>query len=234
MAGFRRRRRRFIGRRRKGFRTFVRKVRRIARGTIRRMSEVKFAYANNAGLTTASGTVNIQEITPTTAEDTDKINARIGSRIKYKFLSSDINSYMEDTSTLANNAAFVMCRVVLISSRVTTVTASDMLDAAIFDVNTIWKVLNGSNVRVWRDWKFLAPINHVVAGFGDMGVLPAARRLKIRRKLNNNVTIRSGGSLVTSDPQDKFYIVWGYVQPTPSPTVAMRMYIYTRLSYYDF
>lgn len=229
MAGRFRRRRFFRSRRRFGARRLVRKIRKISRNTIRRMSEVKWAN-NNANLTSAGNVINITEITPGTAIGPAKIGETIGNRLKYKYGTLTGNCYVTFNG---DEQAVLTVRVALVHARVSNLVATDVITAGTFSTTNIWQPFIGTNVRVVRDWKFnLSILKQPFATPGPIiSMLPSVKKFKSSRRLNNNVTKRDGSNIVTSDPQDKIYLIWGFV-----PSILgylMNLNYFHRVSYID-
>lgn len=213
MAG-RRFKRRFNGRRKRfGTRRFVRKIARVAKRTIRRMSEVKTVF--NGGVSAGPATsFTLIEITPSVLKGTSKLD-RIGDKIRYKFLHLDFNVVVNDNVAVPVAVPTgTHIRVALLSSRVTTLVASDLLGTAVASTANIWFRLWGNTARVIRDWKWVQNVATVVGNTNTY--MPVQRKFRVRKAMRQEVNFRDGSN-VPAAPQDKLYLFLGNTNGNVGP-----------------
>lgn len=231
MAFTRYRKRRF--RRRTGrYRTrrFIRKIRRISRATIRRMSEVKWATAVYNDQQQIPNLPSFNEISPIVVVGTEKIGKRIGNNIKYKFITFNGMALLANNDSSATGAGVLLCRAILFSPRIHNPSMTDLTGQSAWTAGNIWLPINGEYAKVWKDWKFtLTPIYN--NGLPYPYKSPSVQRFQFKHKLGQNVTYRASVTEVPQDPKDRFYFLWGFVSSDISNTMIMNHW--TRISYTD-
>lgn len=231
MAGFRRRSRFRRRTRRFRVRRFIRKVRRISRATIRRMSEVKWATASYNSQSQIPNLPSFNEISPSTAQGTNKIGQRVGNRIKYKYLTFDASAFVTSADSV-QAAGLYHCRLAIVSYRIANPSFTDISGSAAFNAANIWLPFDGTVVHVWKDWKFTLS-THMTGSPGQPGPMsvPVMRHFRFRKRLRHNVEYRSNVTEQPQDPHDKFIVLWGF--NSGDPNASMIVNHWTRISYID-
>lgn len=229
MARFRRRRFRRRGRGRN--RRFIRKVRRITKTTIRRMSEIKRVVVNGSFNTT--NTWALTEITPAIPQGIDKDN-RIGNKIKYRYFILDVLVWAITLDASVGPATTVPVRLCLHTGRSINTSPGEVLEdgaPAAPSLPWIWVPLRPESVNVLKDKKFV--ITGLAAGgtAADSATanVPSIRRIKLSMRLPRSVTFSSASATQPENPVDRIYLLCGSTQAN----VTVQYYYNGRMSYID-
>lgn len=220
--------------RRTGRKGFYNRVRNIAKRTIFKTAEVKYAFDYNrynwdplaaTGAGNTGGGYRIQDCTPLIPLGNTKYT-RIGDKIRYKMLS--INLFFSATRTLPGAGSTVsplmMCRVVLFQGRNIRIngnepTIDQLVDIEPTDADDEQKYwprlshtgLKGQNIRVIRDEQFSLQVNDAVPYPANGYVInysgtPGMLNFKFRVPIHNNVTFNGNANQDQSlNPQDRYY-----------------------------
>lgn len=180
---FKRRKRRFNGRRRPTTKRFFKRVRRIAKRTIINMSEIKRVVVN--GTITSNEVWNFVEITPAIVQGVDR-DQRIGNKLQYKFLTLDI---FVNTQCPTDIALTYPIRIVLLTSRGILTANSDFLEDGAPGTPSfpwIWVPLKHENCNIIRDKKLLMSFSPTVTIPAAYKGVPNVRRVKLSVKMPRN------------------------------------------------
>lgn len=179
-----------------------------------------------SGFTTPAGIyTSPQDITPTFIQGTDNDN-RIGNKIRYKRLT--INGVFWVLAGLAP-PDFCIYRMTIFAARINAPTTSDLYDVATIGggAEGIFSTIQHKNVRVIYDKITQISVQNNAATV----MLPAVKRIKIRRPIFNNVSFANSTQVVPTDPHDKLYLVFGCSAPIASAFPILDMFI--KVSFYD-
>lgn len=221
---FRRLRRRRGGLRSKRLRKFVKR-------TVRSMSEIKWATISNSVATIDPANGTSQSINPAFVNGNSK-TSRIGNKIRYKFLQFRLNFQVTAISGTVYQATQTT-RIIIFQPRIIlfanpqspTITETLLIFASPSD--RVISSIDNTRCRILMDRTYLlSPL-----GFYTSTGLPTAGRLKMKKRVNNNVSFISGNSF-PQEPKDTYYIAIFTDVSLPN-TNSMTIQFNSRMSFYD-
>lgn len=214
-------------RRRRRFRT--RRFTKAVKRAIKRITEVKFS---TSGATSTFDSVNgyIVDITPEIATGVTK-QTRIGNRIQYKYL--QIRMFLQAADGTSPTPDYITAlRAILLQPRMV---LDDTVTPYSFDiftnpgiVSSFTSSIKNQNCRILMDKSFL------LGTLPDCAVvqLPAAKIMKKKVRINNNVTFTGGNEVLSADPKDHYILLIVSNNPNTN-AVALAVQWNARISYVD-
>lgn len=186
-------------RRRNGRRGGIRRLRRIIKRTVTRMSEVKWSTSN--ALTVFDGAASaFVTLTPAFPQGVDKFQ-RIGNKIRYKNFGLRFNLSIAALIGFPTYTPRVL-RVVIFQKRVEFSVPLVPVNLDILDTNDYLSAVKGTTCRVMYDKYFVVtPINAATQLATNTGRIMKKLNFKVR----NNVTFRDAGNTVPTDIKDTYF-----------------------------
>lgn len=227
------RRRRFNGRRKRRVRTrrFIKKIARVSKRVIRRMSEVKRCIIS--GSTTVQNTQQLVLITPNISQGIDK-DQRIGNKVMFRFLTLKVQALGTNQTAAGTGVTQSTGRIVLLTSRTQGLTAANAIEEGISTTpnnQTISIPLRSENVFVIKDKQFILGGLGLSGSTNDSSVLnyPVSRMFNFNHKMMRNARYNDSTAVVPTNPEASIYLYMAGTTNTQNIN-----YIYSgRLSYID-
>lgn len=206
-----------------------RRLKRFVKRVVKRMSEIKYATANNSASVIANQ-YYVANITPVFPIGTAKYQ-RIGSKIRYRMLTLNFSYWCSVNNGAAAADDFPsLLRIVVFQPRVAL--SSPFVDTDIFDSTSNYlSTIKGNACRVLYDKMYpVTPTN-------DANQIGSNTQLVVKKlhfRINNEVNFRDATVGTATDVKDNYYILV-YSIYSGSATVAFTIQggWYSRISYYD-
>lgn len=226
---------------------------RIVRRAMKSMTEVKYCGATNTITGDPAGTVVadlgglVNDIPIVISQGPGKVANRIGNLIQYKHLTFRCLLTLKVSATavsLPQPSWFV--RVILFQKRIPVTQLNQVLD--IGGTNIAGELITAGvmaaptinqNVRVLNDETFVLNSGSSTSSHQYGGASPSSVAFVWRHKINNKVAFRAADQNSPTDPHDQYGIV-AFVRgietlndSTDAGKVGMRIFAWTKISYYD-
>lgn len=231
MAFYGRRRRFRRGKRRTRARRFVRKIARVSKRVIRRMSEVKRYLIT--GSTTVQNTQQLINLIPDSNQGADK-DQRIGNKIRFRYLTLKVFAAGTNNQASGTGATAAIGRLALLTSRTQSLTAANAIEEGVSTTptnTTIAIPLRSENCNVLKDTQFWIAGAGAAGSANDSSIygIPAVRKFKFSRRLVRNARYASGTDTKPGNSEANVYL---YMAGTNN--VMSIQYNYSgRISYID-
>lgn len=222
----------------------ARRLKKFIKRTVARMSELKYATVDLGQQNVDSATIQIGEISFVISQGSDRIDQRIGDKIKMKCFQAKFNLALTRTSVPPTNPpagpSLVRLTIFHLKSSPSAVLPSitDVFNSVAVGSNYPNAMFNTQMASVIYDKKkFLGYLPIINAGvYSESGalnsMLPAAVTWTCKRKQRNNVNYSSAGVTLMNDVHDRFY--YCICTSNVNANFITLNYSYAaRLSYYD-
>lgn len=213
-----RRFRRKLFRRKRRYGRGVRKIRRIAKATVRSLAETKWVFRNYF-VNFAGGTNNLDEITPSVSQGTGQ-DDRIGNKIRLKFL--QINGVIYAAPGIVP-PWYNFITLHIFWSRQALPTISSTVD----DSSTPLSTFNSGNGKLIKSYRFLLS----TGGQSSNAGLPIIKSIKLRRRLRQPVHYATDGNNLPASYNDRLYFL--FMTSTGVTNVSFDVRLFVRWSFID-